>query len=305
MRTSSTISDAERALILGGNASSFFGLSGRLAAGSQLSEAASLLTPAAATATQAAAAAAAATQAEGGSASLPKRSRPPTPSSIPSPPSPSSPFLATQTTHRAGAGTGRGASARGVHTALTYTAGSCALANHSMTAGRAPWGSRSYATSAFVIRQRLASLAPYSEVPLTDGFVSGATVVTNHIAGQPAATAATLPLIDAATGLERGCVSASDASDVQAAVSAARDAYARSGWAEKSFAERAAVLMRAADLLDADAEAYALAEARDVGKPLSLARSLDVPRAAANLRMFAGLVQHGTLNELRPGGGGA
>ena len=44
---------------------------------------------------------------------------------------------------------------------------------------------------------------------------------------------------------------------------------------------------RLADALEARLEDFAAAESRDVGKPLALARSLDIPRAASNLRFFA------------------
>jgi len=129
--------------------------------------------------------------------------------------------------------------------------------------------------------------------------------VLNFIDGQPlAATGGSLPLIDAATGRVRGSVAASSAADVDAAVDAAGRALSRGEWAATSMAARAAVLQRAADLLDAESEAFAQAEAADVGKPVALARALDVPRAAANLRMFAGLVCHGELSSVRHGGGG-
>ena len=129
--------------------------------------------------------------------------------------------------------------------------------------------------------------------------------VLNFVDGQPlAATGGSLPLIDAATGRVRGSVAASSAADVDAAVDAARRAPSRGEWAAASMAARAAVLQRAADLLDAESEAFAQAEAADVGKPVALARALDVPRAAANLRMFAGLVCHGELASVRHGGGG-
>ena len=53
------------------------------------------------------------------------------------------------------------------------------------------------------------------------------------------------------------------------------------------FAERGALLHRFADLIEANADALALADTTDMGKPVSDARSRDVPRAAANYRFFA------------------
>ena len=53
------------------------------------------------------------------------------------------------------------------------------------------------------------------------------------------------------------------------------------------FAERGALLHRFADLIEANADALALADTTDMGKPISDARGRDVPRAAANYRFFA------------------
>ena len=54
--------------------------------------------------------------------------------------------------------------------------------------------------------------------------------------------------------------------------------------------------MRIADLIERDLEKLARAESIDTGKPLSLARSLDIPRAASNFRFFATAILH-TENE--------
>ncbi|HHG84431.1 MAG TPA: aldehyde dehydrogenase, partial [Bacteroidetes bacterium] len=58
-------------------------------------------------------------------------------------------------------------------------------------------------------------------------------------------------------------------------------------WAETSVGERSGVMLRIADLIEANAEALALAESIDNGKPLSLARAVDIPRGSANFRYFA------------------
>ena len=75
-----------------------------------------------------------------------------------------------------------------------------------------------------------------------------------------------------------------------AAVAAAKRAGA--GWAETTPAERAACLLRLADLIDANIDDLARAETNDNGKPLALAKELEIPRAASNLRFFAGAIQH-------------
>ncbi|WP_049622424.1 aldehyde dehydrogenase [Frateuria defendens] len=76
-----------------------------------------------------------------------------------------------------------------------------------------------------------------------------------------------------------------DADDVAAAVEAA--GMAAAAWAATPAAERARWLRRLAEAVEARLETFAAAESRDTGKPLALARSLDIPRAVANLRFFA------------------
>ena len=51
--------------------------------------------------------------------------------------------------------------------------------------------------------------------------------------------------------------------------------------------ERARILLRLADLVEAESDELARRNARIPGKPLALARSLDIPRVAANLRFYA------------------
>ena len=78
---------------------------------------------------------------------------------------------------------------------------------------------------------------------------------------------------------------AGDASDVDKAVQAAREAFPF--WSGLSASARASWLHRLADALEARLEDFALAESRDAGKPLALARDIEIPRAVSNLRFFA------------------
>jgi aminomuconate-semialdehyde/2-hydroxymuconate-6-semialdehyde dehydrogenase len=75
--------------------------------------------------------------------------------------------------------------------------------------------------------------------------------------------------------------------DADRAVAAARRAFDEGPWPRMGFAERGALLHRFADLIEANADALALADTTDMGKPISDARSRDVPRTAANYRFFA------------------
>ena len=82
----------------------------------------------------------------------------------------------------------------------------------------------------------------------------------------------------------------SDARDVDLAVAAAEKAFC--DWSKKPAAERSTFLLRIADLIERDLEKFARAESIDTGKPISLARSLDIPRAVANFRFFATAILH-------------
>lgn len=92
-----------------------------------------------------------------------------------------------------------------------------------------------------------------------------------------------------ATGQVIARIPRSSKADVDAAVAAAKAALP--AWAKAPVSERAALLDRVADLLEARLDEAAELESRDTGKPLALARSLDIPRAIANFRFFADLVR--------------
>src|SRR5438874_399313 len=96
--------------------------------------------------------------------------------------------------------------------------------------------------------------------------------------------------IEPATGKRYSQVADSDAADVDLAVAAAEKAFC--DWSKKTAAERSNLLLRIAALVERDLEKFARAESIDTGKPISLARSLDIPRAVANFRFFATAILH-------------
>jgi aminomuconate-semialdehyde/2-hydroxymuconate-6-semialdehyde dehydrogenase len=96
--------------------------------------------------------------------------------------------------------------------------------------------------------------------------------------------------VEPATGACYGRIADGDAEDIAAAVDAARTAF--EAWSTTPAHERSRLLLRVADAIERDLDAFALAECEDTGKPLNLARSLDIPRAVANLRFFATAVLH-------------
>ena len=94
-----------------------------------------------------------------------------------------------------------------------------------------------------------------------------------------------LDVYEPATGKVYARCPESDAGDVEAAVAAA--ARAAPAWAALAAGERAKHLHHLADAVEAKLDELAREESRDSGKPVSLARSVDIPRAVSNLRFFA------------------
>ncbi|WP_028921460.1 2-hydroxymuconic semialdehyde dehydrogenase [Pseudonocardia acaciae] len=81
-------------------------------------------------------------------------------------------------------------------------------------------------------------------------------------------------------------VAEADRNTVDQAVAAARKAV-DGAWGNTSVPERVALLRRIADRVEARFDDLLAAEVADTGKPLALARELDVARAVANFRAFA------------------
>ena len=85
-------------------------------------------------------------------------------------------------------------------------------------------------------------------------------------------------------------VALAEASDVDRAVDAARRAL-KGPWGRMSVERRCELLMAVADGIMARFEDFLAAEIADTGKPRSLASAIDIPRGAANLRVFAQLAR--------------
>jgi aminomuconate-semialdehyde/2-hydroxymuconate-6-semialdehyde dehydrogenase len=96
--------------------------------------------------------------------------------------------------------------------------------------------------------------------------------------------------LDPATGQPCARVADGDAHDVEAAVQAAAAAFP--AWARTPAAERSRILLDIARRIETDLERLAHAECLDTGKPLRLARTVDIPRAVSNFRFFATAILH-------------
>jgi len=104
--------------------------------------------------------------------------------------------------------------------------------------------------------------------------------------------------VNPADGTVIAQVTAADKNQVDEAVYAARRAL-REEWGRLGVRERAARLHRVADAIEKRFDCFVQAEVADTGKPISLASKLDVPRAAANFRVFADLVKMAGLESFQ------
>jgi aminomuconate-semialdehyde/2-hydroxymuconate-6-semialdehyde dehydrogenase len=93
-----------------------------------------------------------------------------------------------------------------------------------------------------------------------------------------------------ATGKVYSLVADSDERDVENAVQSAQTAFPV--WSSMPAENRSAILLKIADLIEQNLEKFARAESIDQGKPVWLARTVDIPRAAANFRFFATAILH-------------
>src|SRR5580658_3634460 len=103
----------------------------------------------------------------------------------------------------------------------------------------------------------------------------------------PAESGKTFATVNPATGEEICQVAEADAADVEKAVKAARAAF-EGPWRKMRASERGRMLYRLADLIEKNADQLARLESLDNGKPLSIAKAVDVAKTVACYRYFAG-----------------
>ncbi|UTA47804.1 aldehyde dehydrogenase [Simiduia sp. 21SJ11W-1] len=99
-----------------------------------------------------------------------------------------------------------------------------------------------------------------------------------------AASGNTRPTINPATGETLAQVASCGPEDADRAIASAKAVFEAGTWANKAPSERKAVLVRWAELIEANKEELALLESLDVGKPISDTLNVDVPAAARTLR---------------------
>ncbi len=120
--------------------------------------------------------------------------------------------------------------------------------------------------------------------------------IENYIGGElvTPASGEYLDNYDPSTGHVYSQIADSDDRDVHLAVEAAKAAFPT--WSNTSAEVRHDILVRLVALIERDLESLAMAESVDQGKPVSLARTVDIPRASANFKFYATAAMH-TENE--------
>ncbi|WP_223551247.1 aldehyde dehydrogenase [Aestuariivivens sp. NBU2969] len=76
--------------------------------------------------------------------------------------------------------------------------------------------------------------------------------------------------------------------DVENAYIAAQSAFP--SWSQTSFEERSKILIKISELLETNLQRFAEAESKDNGKPVNLAKTIDIPRAASNFSFFGNAI---------------
>jgi aminomuconate-semialdehyde/2-hydroxymuconate-6-semialdehyde dehydrogenase len=94
-----------------------------------------------------------------------------------------------------------------------------------------------------------------------------------------------LDVFEPATGQVYCLVPNSNGDDIHLAVNSAIDAFPE--WSSLSLDERSLYLKTIAEMIESRLDEFAKYESKDTGKPISLAKSLDIPRAVSNFRFFA------------------
>jgi aminomuconate-semialdehyde/2-hydroxymuconate-6-semialdehyde dehydrogenase len=122
--------------------------------------------------------------------------------------------------------------------------------------------------------------------------------ILNYIDGQYVGGTRQFADVNPSNGSVIAEVSEADQSLVDSAVQAARKALGGE-WGRLGVRERATRLHKVADAIEARFDCLVAAEVADTGKPVALASRVDVPRAAANFRTFADLINAAGLESFQ------
>jgi len=96
--------------------------------------------------------------------------------------------------------------------------------------------------------------------------------------------------VDPSRGMVYSQIPSSTKEDVELAVDASKDAFKT--WSNMPKEERSNIMLKVADLIEERMDEFVAAESLDNGKPESLARAVDIPRAVSNFKIFATAILH-------------
>ena len=143
-------------------------------------------------------------------------------------------------------------------------------------------------------------MAVYAKPGATGSLMSFQSRYENFIGGQwtPPAGGQYFENVSPVNGQPFCEVARSTDADIEAALDAAH--AAAPAWGKTSVAQRAVILNKIADVIEANLESVALAESWDNGKPIRETLNADIPLAIDHFRYFAGVIraQEGSLSEI-------
>ncbi|MEI7915130.1 MAG: aldehyde dehydrogenase family protein [Mycobacteriaceae bacterium] len=143
-------------------------------------------------------------------------------------------------------------------------------------------------------------MAVYAKPGATGSLMSFASRYENFIGGQwtPPAGGQYFENVSPVNGQPFCEIARSTGADIEKALDAAH--AAAPAWGKSPVAERAVILNKIADVIEANLESIALAESWDNGKPIRETLNADIPLAVDHFRYFAGAIraQEGTLSEI-------
>ena len=104
-----------------------------------------------------------------------------------------------------------------------------------------------------------------------------------------AASGETFEVLDASTNTVLTLVPKEEKEDINRALEAARNAFENGPWKKLTVSERGKLIWKLADLIEVRAEEFAQLESLDNGKPLTIARAVDVAMVVDHFRYYAGM----------------
>lgn len=134
--------------------------------------------------------------------------------------------------------------------------------------------------------------AEHAHVPVLRNFIGGEYIEHDH----STVSDEWIINLNPATQQLISYVPASTDKTIQLAVNASKECWEKRTWRGLSDEQRASVLDRIADAIEKRIDEFAAAESQDTGKPLTLAKNMDVSRAISNFRFFAQCIRQSSTH---------